>query len=30
MRVTKKKIVIPVVKIGGYDQAIYRGGYPKS
>ena len=30
MRVTKKKIVIPVLKIGGYDQAIYRGGCPKS
>lgn len=29
MRVTKKKIAIPIVKIGGYDQAIYRG-YPKS
>lgn len=30
MRVTKKKIAIPIVKIGGYDQAIYRGRHPKS
>ena len=30
MRVTKKKIVILIVKIGGYDQAICRGVYPKN
>lgn len=30
MRVTKKKTAIPIVKIGGYDQAIYRGGPLKS
>lgn len=27
MRVAKKKTAIPIVKTGGYDQAIYRGGY---